>query len=187
MNGNPTPGPDAGSFLSMSNIAGSDLVRLSFDLREAGISVETATGLVGWAISEFAMGRCAYLAAAVCKASSREHFVSFVHPDGRMAHAAVAMSPQIKDSPLAGNGADILGRRPLRTIESEVRALCGPVRIIVGCLPDDLDPLEEKALLDFAGGLPWFRGLAGRNDDLVASAEALGFRPGQPLKDGPGS
>lgn len=71
-------GPEPGAFLSLSSIADSDLIRLSFDLRDAGVSVETATGLVGWAISEFAMGRCAYLAAAVCKASSREHLAIWI-------------------------------------------------------------------------------------------------------------
>lgn len=169
----------AGSFLSEASIADSDLVRLSFDLRDGGLAAETAVALVEWAVTEFAMGRCAYLAAAVSRAASRDHFVAFVHPDGRLAHAAVALSPQAHGQPLAGNGADILGKRPLRAIEKEVRSLCGPVRVEVGLLPDDLDPDEERGLLAFAAGLPWFRGLAGTNDNLVAAAAALGFRSAQ--------
>lgn len=165
----------------MATLADSDLVKLSFALRDEGVDAGTATGLVGWAVQEFAMGRCAYLAAAVCRAASREHFVAFVHPDGRMAHAVVALSPQ-HGLPLAGNGADILGKRPLGQIEREVRSLCGPVRTEIGSPPDDLGPDEEKALVAFAAGLPWFRGLTGRGGELLSAARSLGFGDG----NGPG-
>jgi hypothetical protein len=164
-------------------LADSDLVRHSFDLRSASFDAKASAHLVGWLTQEFMLLRCAWFASAVANVRGREHFVAFMHPDGRLAHAVASTSPQYQ-SPLVGDGCDILGRRPLSEIHRQMKALAPNVEIVIGGLVEEIDfnGAEMSALLDLAASLPWTSRLVRRGPSppdggqLLEIAKRLGYR-----------
>jgi hypothetical protein len=161
----------------------SDLVRHSFDLRAGSFDAKTSVDLVGWLAQEFMLLRCAWFASAVAHVRGREHFVAFMHPDGRLAHAVVSTSPQY-GGPLAGDGCDILGRRPLQEIHLQMKAFAPDVEIVIGDLIEEIDfnDGELAPLLDLAASLPWTSQLVRRGTStpdggrLLEIARRLGYR-----------
>lgn len=145
-------------FLFPRQIAESDLLALSFDLRGENCDAEAVSSLVGWLIEEFSMKRCAYLASAVASQIGREHYVAFMHPDGRLAHAVVACAPQ-HGRTLRGDCLDVMGRRPLAETHRALDELTGPVAPEIGGIvsPGEYRPGEMEALLLMAAALPWMR------------------------------
>jgi hypothetical protein len=139
-------------------ITKSNLVPLSFDWRSDTISAEESASLASWLMEAFLLRRCAFLASAVSRQLGREHYVAWVHPGGQLAHAVVACSPQF-DTPLRGDGMDILGRRPLKVIDEEIRDLVPTVELKLSqpIEKDDFQPGEERHLMALAEELPWFR------------------------------
>jgi len=144
-------------------LADSDLFTYSFILRSETFGAESASALVGWLAEEFTLYRCNWFASAIVSMTGREHHVAFVRPDGRLAHAVAATSPQYGPD-LKGNGADILGRRPLPVISAQMKSLSEGVVVETGrSMPTgDFEMGELEALVDLAGELPWTAGLVGK-------------------------
>ena len=142
----------------------SDLLGYSFSLRSDTFDAAASSDLVGWLAEEFTLRRCNWFASAIATVTGREHHVAFVHPDGRLAHAVAAASPQY-DSALKGNGIDILGRRPLATMLSQMNTMNDRVVVEIGSSMSigDFDEGELEALVDLAGELPWTAGLVRRS------------------------
>jgi hypothetical protein len=139
-------------------ITRSNLVPLSFDWRSETVSAEESASVASWLMEEFLLSRCAFLASAVSRQLGREHYVAWIHPDGQIAHAVVACSPQF-DTQLRGDGIDVLGRRSLKVINDEIRALAPSVAVSVAepIETDDFAPNEERYMIALAEELPWFR------------------------------
>lgn len=135
----------------------SNLIPLSFEWRSA-LSAEESASLACWLMEEFLLSRCGFLASAISRQIGREHYVSWVHPNGQLAHAVVACSPQF-DLQLRGDAVDILGRRALKAIDTEIRSLAPLVTPTVSAPieSDDFEPGEEEQLIALAVELPWFR------------------------------
>lgn len=163
----------------------SDLVSHSFRLRSENFDASASSELVAWLTDEFTLRRCTYLATAVARRIGREHHVSFVHPDGRLAHAVVAVSPQY-DGVLRGDGIDILGRRSLSQTAATLADITETVLSVeIGDLvaEDEYAAGEEASLAELAAMLPWYSG-ALRKPALVPDGPAiermalvLGMRP----------
>lgn len=155
----------------VESITKSELIAWSFELRKKGFSSEESSEIVGKLIERFILGRCGFIASVAARLLGREHYVSWHHPDGRLAHAVLAVAPQFDDG-LRGDGIDILGRRPLHVIGSEIAALSPRVRPMVGeVIPSEyFDPDEEDELLTLISALPWYARVVrvekGRVDDL---------------------
>jgi len=168
--------------LSPRRIAESDLVALSFELRESGLGADAASNLVGWLIDEFALGRCASLASVIAHRVGREQFVAFERADGRLAHAVVACSPQ-DGTRLVGWAVDILGRRRLAEVAHEVESISGPVTPRIGdpIGQAEMEDAEAASLFALAAELPWLRAAmrmpleAPDHGRLVEAARTLGF------------
>lgn len=136
------------------------LVILSFDWRSDKMPAEESASIAAWLMEEFLLSRCAFLASAVSRPLGRGHFVAWEHPDGQLAHAVVAVSPQF-DNQLRGDALDILGRRSLKSIDLQVRQLVPSATVVVGHPIEDADfePNELDSLISLAKELPWFRKL----------------------------
>ncbi|MBY3155425.1 hypothetical protein HFO56_24165 [Rhizobium laguerreae] len=163
--------------------ATSDLVAHSFALRST-LSVGEATDLVGWLASEFMLARCAWFASAVAQVRGREHYVAFLHTDGRLAHAVAAAAPQFDPDNLRGYGCDILGRRPLSEMLLEMNSLNDHILVEVGhpAEANEFDDGELDAMIDVASQLPWCAALVGRprpdpdGEKLLSAARRLGLK-----------
>lgn len=142
----------------------SDLIAYSFDLRSPSFSASQATDLVGWLASEFTLSRCSWFASAIAHVRGREHHVAFMRGDGRLAHAAAAVAPQFDHADLKGDACDILGRRPLGVMVSEITGLNRSVIVDVGSpvLLTDFSEGELEAMVELAGALPWCSRLVGK-------------------------
>ncbi|MCV9964548.1 hypothetical protein OIU34_21905 [Pararhizobium sp. BT-229] len=147
-----------------SMLVDSDLIAHSFALRSPSFSADEAADLVGWLASEFTLGRCSWFASAIAHVRGREHHISFTHADGRLAHAVASVSPQFNASALRGDGCDILGRRPLGTILSEMDALNRHIQVEIGSTASrsDFEAGEIEAMIDLATELPWCSRLVGK-------------------------
>ncbi|MCZ7860676.1 hypothetical protein O9X98_04600 [Agrobacterium salinitolerans] len=143
----------------------SDLMVYSFELRSPSFSASQATDLVGWLASEFTLARCSWFASAIAFVRGREHYVAFTHGDGRIAHAAAAVAPQFDPANLKGEACDILGRRPLGVMLSELKHLNRSVIVEIGLpvLSSDFDDGELDALVALAAELPWCSRLVGKS------------------------
>ena len=145
-----------GAELYRDMLVDSDLFTHSFSLRSDTFDAEEASDLVGWLAEEFTLRRCNWFASAIATVTGREHHVAFVHPDGRLAHAVAAATPQY-DNDLKGSGSDILGRRPFATMSAQMNSLNERVFVETGrsMSSGDFDEGELEALIDLAGELPW--------------------------------
>jgi hypothetical protein len=143
----------------------SDLIAHSFDLRSPSFSASQATELVGWLAKEFTLFRCSWFASAIAHVRGREHHVAFTHGDDRLAHAVAAVSPQFDHANLKGDACDILGRRPLGVMHSEMTLLNGFVTVEIGTPASSaaFDDGELDVLIELAGELPWCSRLVGQS------------------------
>lgn len=143
----------------------SELMAYSFDLRSPTFSASQATDLVGWLASEFTLARCSWFASAIAHVRGREHHVAFTHGDGRLAHAVAAVAPQFDLAGLKGDACDILGRRPLGVMLSEMSLLNRNVIIEIGspASSSEFDDGELDSLVELAGELPWCSRLVGKS------------------------
>lgn len=169
-----------------SMLVNSDLVAHSFALRSPSFSAGDAADLVAWLASEFTLARCSWFASAIAHVRGREHHISFTHADGRLAHAVASVSPQFDASALQGDGCDVLGRRPLGTILSEIDALNRHVRVEIGSAvpPSDFEAGEIQAMINLASELPWCSRLVGKppSDPDGPRLKSIALRLGMPVR-----
>jgi hypothetical protein len=140
-------------------LADSDLIRHYFDLRTAGLDAAEGADAVGALADVYVLGRCAALAAVAARIVGRDRVVHFNWPDGRLAHAVVACTPQHPGEPLRGDCVDVLGRCRLIDMEADLRSAIAPVTVEIGAIMPDDDFLEGEAasLALVCGRLPWLR------------------------------
>ena len=137
----------------------SDLIRHFFDLRELGLDPAEGAEAVG-ALSEiYMLGRCHALSTVAARKVGRDRLVSFLWPDGRLAHSVVACTPQYAGEPLRGDCVDVLGRCRLAEMAGDLRAAIAPVTVAIGEAAQDHDLLdgEVEALELVFAQLPWLR------------------------------
>lgn len=161
----------------------SDLVAHSFDLRSEDFDAESSSELVEWLAQEFMLGRCVWFASAVARVKGREHFVAFMHPDGRLAHAVAAVSPQYSTD-LKGDGCDILGRRPLAHMLDQMRSMNADISVVIGQIAseEEFDAGQLDAMTDLAALLPWTARLVGKacGDPEGKTLRSTAIRLGMP-------
>lgn len=166
-------GSDPATLWLNHRLAGSDLIRLFFALREDGLDPHEGAQAVGSLADLYVLGRCNRLATFAARRVGRDRLVGFHWPDGRLLHAVLACSPQEAGGPLRGDGVDILGRMPLRILAEDLSRLVGGIRVEVGGLLDEDDFLEgEAAALErLCPHLPWLRRamLLAEGDDAAPS------------------
>lgn len=140
-------------------LAGSDLIRHYFELRDAGLDATEGADAVGALADVYVLGRCAALATVAARIVGRDRVVHFNWPDGRLAHAVVACTPQHPDEPLRGDCVDVLGRCRLVDMEADLRSAIAPVTVEIGAIMPDDGFLEGEAasLALVCGRLPWLR------------------------------
>lgn len=145
-------------FSLVESFAASELISWSFVLRSEGLTADESSQFAARLCEEFLLKRCGYLASRAARVLGREHYVAWVHPDGRLAHAVLAVSPQSTSEQLRGDGVDVLGRRSLKSIDLEVRELAPNAFVRIGAIieSDDFDPGEETELEELLSALPWF-------------------------------
>lgn len=149
---------DAAEWLQR-RLVGSDLIRHYFDLRDAGLDAAEGAHAVGALADVYVLGRCAALATFASRIVGRDRIVRFNWPNGRLAHAVLACTPQHPGEPLRGDCVDVLGRCSLADMEADLRAAVAPVTIEIGVVvPDDefLDG-EVESLALVCRQLPWLR------------------------------
>lgn len=149
---------DAAEWLQR-RLVGSDLIRHYFELRDDGLDAAEGADAMGALADLYVLGRCAALATVASRIAGRDRLVRFNWPDGRLAHAVLACTPQHPGEPLKGDCVDVLGRCSLRDMEDGLRASVAPVTVEIGVvMPDDefLDG-EEASLALVCGTLPWLR------------------------------
>jgi hypothetical protein len=140
-------------------LAGSDLIHHYFELRSVGLDASEGAAAVGALADVYVLGRCAALATVAARIVGRDRLVRFSWPDGRLAHAVLACTPQHPGEPLKGDCVDVLGRCSLPGMEVDLRAAIAPVTVQIGeIMPDDdfLDG-EEASLALVCARLPWLR------------------------------
>lgn len=164
----------------------SDLVAHSFALRSPSFSAGDAADLVAWLASEFTLARCSWFASAIAYIRGREHYVTFNHRDGRLAHAIVSVAPQFDTTALMGDGCDILGRRPLSIILSEMSTLNRHIQIEIGssASPSDFATGELETMIELAGELPWCSRLVGKppSEPNGPRLQSIAHRLGMPRR-----
>jgi len=155
---------DAISLAYQGMLIRSDLIQYSFSLRSSTFSAKEASDLVGWLAQEFTLGRCNWFASAISSMIGRENHIGFFHPDGHLLHAVVATAPQYGGE-LRGHGCDILGRRTLSRIASEMAEINPAFTMEIGdrIADPEFGQGEMEALIDLAGELPWTAHLVGRS------------------------
>lgn len=152
-------GSDPATLWLHERLAGSDLLRLFFALREAGLDPRRGAHAVGSLADLYLLGRCNLLASFGARRVGRDRMVGFHWPDGRLIHAVLACAPQEPGRPLRGDCVDILGRLPLNALDEDLSRLVGGVGVRVGDLVDEVDFLdgEATALERLCPRLPWLR------------------------------
>lgn len=140
-------------------LVGSDLIRHYFELRDRGLDAAEGAAAVGALADLYVLGRCAALATVACRIAGRDRLVRFNWPDGRLAHAVVACTPQHPGEPLRGDCIDVLGRCSLAGMEADLKAAIAPVAVEIGAVMPDGEFLdgEEASLALVCGRLPWMR------------------------------
>ncbi|EHP94485.1 hypothetical protein [Methylorubrum extorquens] len=187
------PGSDPATLWLNGRLAGSDLIRLFFALREDGLDPREGAQAVGSLTDLYVLGRCNRLATFAARRVGRDRLVGFHWPDGRLLHSVLACSPQEAGGPLKGDGVDILGRMSLRTLAEDLSRLVGGIQVEVGGLLDEDDFMEgEAAALErLCPHLPWLRRamLLAEADDAAPAAflqAAAWFRSAVEAVDGHG-
>ena len=140
-------------------LLGSDLIQHYFDLRGVGLDAAEGADAVGALADVYVLGRCAALATVAARIVGRDRVVHFNWPDGRLAHAVVACTPQHPGEPLRGDCVDILGRFRLVDMEADLRSAIAPVTTEIGAIMPDEEFIEgeAEALELVCRQLPWLR------------------------------
>ncbi|MBB3267718.1 hypothetical protein FHW79_005383 [Azospirillum sp. OGB3] len=136
-------------WMTLERIARSDFMGLLFDgLKSRAWEPDTLQELAVAALCGFGNGCCYFLASAVATPAGMP-IVGFRRLDGSLVHAAVVDSG-------TGEAADVLGRRPLAALRTEMEDAAGPVRMsALTSIWDELDPEEARILQEIAAAMPW--------------------------------
>ena len=135
-------------WMSLERIARSEFASLLFDAVKSGAwSDDDAMNLSVAALQGFGNGCCYFLASAVATVTGYP-IAGFLRPGGSLIHAAVV-------DPGTMTAFDILGRRPISDLRTEMRSVAKDARLVT--LPHivEMDRAERDLLIDIAMGLPW--------------------------------
>jgi hypothetical protein len=140
-------------WLTAERIARSELMQVVFEgVRSGTWDASGAEEVLLAALRGFGNGCCYFLASAVVGVRGGT-IAGFwrVRGDDRLVHAVVV-------DPADGHASDIVGRRPLAAVRSELVEAVGDVAMsVLPPIGDGMDEAESEILSGIAAALPWMR------------------------------
>lgn len=148
----------SGIWPSAREIAESDLSEWLHPMIRNPSSSAKASSLFVDLVTWFVARDCIFLASAVARRASGVRIVRFDRKDGErtLAHAVLSVSEGV--DPLAGDGVDVMGRRPIRELARDLSVMGEFVPTFCEPVPEmDFAPGGERVMAALAGCLPWMR------------------------------